>query len=110
MLILSLNEAQLGAVADIDSKNEVVIFCDEEHHAMLGDPKSKFSTWDDTTWEGKDSNGNEAWVKIGREVSLGSAPNAPVPDPRQKICDSEKTMDAYTSLGESPMQQEKHSV
>ncbi|KAL9624229.1 MAG: hypothetical protein Q9160_001476 [Pyrenula sp. 1 TL-2023] len=103
-------KTRLGAVAKIDSENEVVIFCDEEHHAMIGDAKSKFSTWDDTTWEGKDAGGNVAFVKIGREVILSTDPNSALPDPRQKIYASEKRMDAYTSIGDRDLAGQFHIV
>ncbi|KAL9617480.1 MAG: hypothetical protein Q9160_007743 [Pyrenula sp. 1 TL-2023] len=102
-------KTQLSAVGTIE-KNKIVIFCNEDHHVMLQDAKLKTSTWDDSTWEGKDRQGNTAFVMIGREAQIQANPDAPVPNPRQKICQSDPLMDAYTSLGDNELAGEFHIV
>lgn len=54
----------------------------------------------DLKWSARsEKDGSEALVRIGRESILERDPNAEVPDPGEEICESEDSMDAYTSVG-----------
>ena len=99
----SRHPGQLTKVASIEKDSKVVIFCSEDHHTMLGKPEDRKSTWDDTTWQGKDNKQNEAFVKIGMEVGFQNDLNAPAPQPRKTICASDELIDAYTSIGTFPL-------
>ncbi|KAL9624428.1 MAG: hypothetical protein Q9160_001391 [Pyrenula sp. 1 TL-2023] len=109
---LDVVKKQLGAVSSIESRFKVVIFCNEIHQVMLNDATNRNTRWVDSTWKGKEEDGSEALVRIGREPSLEQDPDAPVPSPRKRICESEELIDAYTSIetGNDDLSGEAHII